>query len=468
MGVTFGMKRLFQTALAGLDKEAWLRFFFGLVGLAMAFGAALLSTVTRQEGNLWATAILASAALLLAAWVGVTTVPYLARRVSVPHVRDALDFDVTREGLFYVGMVIVIGVAALNTGNNLLFLVLSAMLAAIFVSGISSTALLRSLELEVALPEHTFANTEAFCRLILKNTRRMLPVFSVSVTPVKDKRRVREWQWQRVKFRFPPNAPEGKSWLEIPDVSMRRVRVGREFAPILREPVYFPVLPPGQKMTADIVLSFPRRGRFTQDSFGLSTRFPFSFLAKTRRVRLEKELIVYPSVEPTDEFYEILPIITGEYESYVAGRGYDLYRIREYTSADPARHLDWKATAKTGSLKIREFTREDERKLRFVFDNPEPGKISEQTYERAISLAASLAWHFSQEGAQLSFVAPGLSANANIDAFLQYLALVQSRPGASVLEGLQLTDDYNLVFTARQRGTVPTALWSCSYIVFLS
>ena len=461
------MKRLFKSAVAGIDREAWIRFFLALIGLAMAFGAALLSTVTRQQGNLWATAVLASAALLLAAWVGATTVPYLARRVSVLHVRDALDFDVTREGLLYVGMVIVIGVAALNTGNNLLFIVLSAMLAAIFVSGITSTALLRSVQLDIALPEYVFANTEAFARLILKNTRRILPVFSVSVTPVKDKRRRREWNWQRVTFRFPPKAPPGKEWVELPDISMRRVQVENESTRILRDPVYFPFLPPGQKMTADVKLSFPKRGRFTQNTFGLTTRFPFSFLAKTRRVRLEKELIVYPSIEPMDEFYEILPIITGEYESYVAGRGYDLYRIREYTSEDPARHLDWKATAKTGSLKIREFTREDERKLRFVFDNPEPGLVTEPAYERAISLAASLAWHFSREGAQLSFVAPGLPANWNLDGFLRYLALVQSRTAPSVLDEIQLTDDYNLVFTARQRGTIPTALWSCSYIVFL-
>ena len=87
--------------------------------------------------------------------------------------------------------------------------------------------------------------------------------------------------------------------------------------------------------------------------------------------------------------------------------------------------------------------------------------------ERAVSLAASLAWHFSREGAQLSFVAPGLPGNWNLDGFLRYLALVQSRTAPCVLEDIQLTDDYNLVFTARQRGTIPTALWSCSYIVFL-
>ena len=60
-----------------------------------------------------------------------TTVPYLARRVAITRVREALDYEVTREGLAYMALVLVIGVAALNTGNNLLFIIVSAMLAAI-------------------------------------------------------------------------------------------------------------------------------------------------------------------------------------------------------------------------------------------------------------------------------------------------------------------------------------------------
>ncbi len=70
-------------------------------------------------------------------------------------------------------------------------------------------------------------------------------------------------------------------------------------------------------------------------------------------------------------------MITGEVESFVRGRGYDLYRIREYMPEDSARHVDWKATAKSGSLKVREFSREDERKLRLVFDNPAPEPCSQ-------------------------------------------------------------------------------------------
>ncbi len=92
---------------------------------------------------------------------------------------------------------------------------------------------------------------------------------------------------------------------------------------------------------------------------------------------------MYPSVEPADEFFEVLPLINGEIESWQQGRGSDLYRIREYTQEDSARHVDWKATAKSGSLKVREFAREDQRKLRIVFDNPVPGAVSEKDYEKS-------------------------------------------------------------------------------------
>ena len=152
-------------------------------------------------------------------------------------------------------------------------------------------------------------------------------------------------------------------------------------------------------------LCFPRRGRYQQNSFGLATRFPFAFLTKTRRVALAREILVYPPVETTDEFFEVIPLITGEFESFARGRGDDLYLIREYMPEDSARHVDWKATAKSGSLKVREFSREDERKLRIVFDNPGPGNVSEQAYENAVTAAASLGWHFAEANAELSFVA---------------------------------------------------------------
>jgi uncharacterized protein (DUF58 family) len=259
--------------------------------------------------------------------------------------------------------------------------------------------------------------------------------------------------------------------------------------------VYFPYLPPHSELSADLELCFARRGRYRESSFGLATRFPFAFLKKTRHVALEREILVYPPVEPAGEFFAILPLVRGEWESFVRGCGSDLYHIREYGPEDPARYVDWKATAKSGSLKVREFTREDERKLRLVFDNPQAGAISQQAYERAVNLAASLAWHFSEEHAEISFVVPGSAPGNDLHQFLAQLATIgplgleqvehktrsaegkskpdAPAPGADVLHQLELADlgpspgQYNIVLTARPRGSLPTALWECSYFIFM-
>jgi uncharacterized protein (DUF58 family) len=447
--------------------EVWVRFLLAIVGLVMAFAAALFSTVSRESGNLWATVLLASTALVLAVVVGLTTVPYLARRVAGAGIRDAFDFDVTKIGIVYVAIVLLIGIAALNTGNNLLYIVVAAMLAAILVSGIASALVLRNLELDVRLPEHVFAGRPMLGRIALRNQGRLLPSFSVNVVAVETDNSGNHWQWVPAKFAVPPGHPPEKQWLQFRDYKLQRVSETALLPPIFEGATYFPYIPAGTELTADIELCFERRGRYQQKSFGLATRFPFAFLTKTRRVPLAREIIVYPRVEPADEFFEVLPMITGEFETFVRGRGDDLYLIREYMPEDSARHVDWKATAKSGSLKVREFSREDERKLRIVFDNPAKGAVSEGAYENAIVLAASLSWHFAQENTDISFVSQGYEGGSDLYRFLAHLAVAQPQPLPSVVESLQPSEDYNIILTTRPRGGIPTALWACSYFVFI-
>jgi uncharacterized protein (DUF58 family) len=460
------MRHRFQSVFTGLEREAWVRFFAALAGLTLAFTAAVFSTASARTGNVPATAILASAALLMAGWVGLTTVPYLAKRVAISRVREALDYDVTREGLAYMALALIVGIAALNTGNNLLFIIVSAMLAAIVMSGVVCATMLRRLEMEVGLPEHVFANNPVLGRVTIRNQSHWWPAFSVSIVPPKVKPAKVKWVLHQSVFRWPPKAPPEKQWLKIPDLYLSRVVIPAVRADILKEAVYFPYVPSGAASSAEVELLFPQRGRLVQNGFGISTRFPFSFLRRTRRVGSTREMVVYPTVEATDELFQVLPMITGEFESFVAGRGYDLYRIREYLPEDPARHVDWKATAKTGALKVREFTREDERRLRIVFDNPPPNAVSDERYETYIALAASLGWHFAEENTELSFVADEELPSPDIYGFLTYLALTEPRGKASVLDTLEPSDDYNVIFTSRPRGSIPTALWSCSYFVF--
>jgi uncharacterized protein (DUF58 family) len=448
-------------------SQVWVRFLLAIFGLALAFGAALFSTILGESGNLWGTIILASAALLLAAFVGLTTVPYLARRVVASRVREAMDYDVTRAGLIYILISVVIGIAAINTGNNLLYVVVAALLSAILVSGVASAFVLRSLELDVHLPEHVFAARPLLARLLLRNTSSWLPSFSVRVVPAKRKVRIKDrWQWEAYTLGLPRNRAPQNQWLRLPDRRLRRVREQAE-KPILQESVYFPFLAPGQELRADLEIKFPARGRYCEKNFGLATRFPFSFLMKTRRINLAREVIVLPIVESADQFLEVLPMVTGEFEAFVSGRGNDLYLIRDYMPDDSARHVDWKATARTGALKVREFSREDERKLRIVFDNPPPGVLAPEVYERGIRLAASLGWHFHHEDVEVSFVAPGLEPTEDVFTFLRYLALVEPQEATPVFSRLRASDDYNLIVTARAKSEMPTALAARSYVISL-
>ena len=444
-------------------SQVWVRFLVAIVGLALAFGAALFSTVLGESGNIWATIILASAALMLATLVGLTTVPYLARQVVTSRVRDAMDYEVTRAGMVYILIAVVIGVAAVNTGNNLLYIIVAALLSAVLVSGIASALVLRSLELDIHLPEHVFAGRPMLARLLVRNASRWLPSFSIRVVPSKRKAKKR-WRWEPYTLAMPRNRPPEEQWIRVPDRRLRRVIENPE-KPILEQSVYFPFLAPQQQLRSDLEISFPSRGRHREDNFGLATRFPFAFLLKTRRIGLAREVIVYPKVEPPEEFFEVLPMVTGEFETFVRGRGYDLYRIREYLPEDSARHVDWKATARTGALKVREYSREDERKLRIVFDNPLPGILNAAAYERAVHLAASLGWHFHHEDVEVSFVAPGLEPTADVFAFLRYLALVEPQEATSVLQRLRASEDYNVIVTTRERGELPAALAARSYIV---
>jgi uncharacterized protein (DUF58 family) len=470
--------------LQSASAEVWVKFLLALFGLGLAFTAALFSTVSRDAGNLWATIILSSTSLVLATLVGLVTVPYLARRVAVERMRESFDYDVTRAGIIYVVVTLVIGIAALNTGNNLLYIVVAAMLAAILVSGVVSAWVLRWLELDVRLPEHVFAGRPVSGHIVLHNPRRFLPSFSIRVVSTRKKKRkaVKQWQWEATTFAFPFNRPSEQQWLRLPDRRLRRVTVVPPPPGIFQGMAYFPFLPPLAELSADLELKFDQRGRYRESSFGLATRFPFAFLTKTRHVSLPREMLVYPRIEPTKEVFEILPLVQGHWESFVRGRGSDLYRIREYLPEDSARHVDWKATAKSGTLKVREFAREDERRMCIAFDNPEPGLMSEHAYEKAVDLTASLAWHFStQQEAEVSFIIPGRSRTRDLHEFLAWLAVIEPGmvdPEPSLSEkavaardslramNLDSSDDYNIVITARPRGSVPTDLWNCSYFVF--
>jgi len=452
----------YRSFLERVDRPGWKKFASAMMALAMAFLLAVYSSVFAQEGRLIGTAICASLALFLAGYVALTAVPYLARRTRLEWLRVNIDYRLTREGVFFIIFIFILAIAGLNTGNNLLYLILASLLAAILMSGVLSLAVLTGVELEVLLPTHVFARRPVPARIRLANQKRLMPSFSILLSGAAEdgnegkKRKRRKGKKQGA-------AAEAESPLSTPN---RR---------ILQQPLYFPFLPAGRSITRSVELQFPLRGLYREESFALSTCFPFGFLEKKLHLPVSHDLWVYPAVEPTEEFYEILPMLAGELETLQRGRGHDLYSIRDMVSTDGARHVDWKASARTGEWKVREFTREDDRRLQLILDpriGPSEPKALEQ-FETAVEFCACLAWHFHEIDAQLQFVCgdfhtPMVRADELIYEILRFLAAVE--PSAEVPHSPPAMaadeDIFRIICTAAPHGSVPTMLWSSSYFLF--
>jgi uncharacterized protein (DUF58 family) len=432
---------------APFDRSGWRSFGIAMAALAVALLLALYSGAAAETGNLWLAGSTALAALALAGWVGLTIVPGLARRTPLRWFAYQIDYKLTREGMVYLAGVFVVALAALNTGNNLLFVMLAILLAGIIVSGVVSRIVLTGVDLRLELPEHIFAEQPLLAMAELRNEKQTLPSFSLCVTG--------EAKKQREK---------------------------KTAAQILNRPVYFPYIPRLRSVRQNVELVFPRRGVYRQEVFGLRTKFPFGFLQKTRQVDATMEIVVYPRIAPTEEFYEVLPLVSGELESFSRGRGHDLYSIREYQPTDSARYVDWKASAKTGELKVREFTREDERRVMLVLDPyldaraAESAGRLEEKFERAVTLCACLAWHFYELDSVMEFRSAALStplapAGEIIYDVLRHLAFAEPRPadaGRTFLEQLaEETHIYKIILTSQPRGSIPTSLWSSSYFLFI-
>jgi len=430
---------------AKADRPGVRAFFLSMAALAAALVLALYSGAAAELGRLRLASISALAALVVAGWVAVTLVPVLARRTPLRWLGYKMEYKITREGWLYIVGIILISLAALNTGNNLLFLILASLIAIILMSGILSSITLSGVAMRLQLPEHIFAGQPVRASIELENEKLTLPSFSLRVEAVTAK-----------------NSPP---------------------AALLETPVYFPYLPKRGRAHQTVPISFPARGVYRQDAFRIVTRFPFGFLQKAHRVELRTEALVYPSVEPTRGFFEILPGLQGAMESLAKGRGQDLYALRDYVPTDTARHVHWKASARLGSLMVREFTREDDARVLLVLDPhisiPVMGavpQIAADRFERAVTLCAGVAWHFFERNALLQFRSAGMetplaTAEENIFAILRHLALAQPLPPDpqhTLLTMLAASPElFKIIVTSQSHGSIPVNLWHTSYVIFL-
>ena len=222
-------------------------------------------------------------------------------------------------------------------------------------------------------------------------------------------------------------------------------------------------------------MQLARRGRYRHQQVEITTQFPFGFVKKKKRFPAIQEIIVLPEVDPPNEFFETLPLLNGAFESHYRGRGSDLHSIRAYSNGDNARFLDWKASAKTGELKVREFTQEDDRKCCFVFDNhfSRFDETDRPAFEKAVKLCANVARHFHETGSQIRLVTseastPFSKSGEGLLEILKVLAVIEPLVGkVQPISELAADLAFKVLFTSHQRGAIPTAVWYSSHVIFI-
>ena len=457
-------------------REAAREFLAALALFSLASLLVLLSKSASRKGEATLAVFFTISAVCISIIIALTLVPRLARRLHVSRRLMPLSFSITREGGVYILGIFLLSVVAINTGNNLLFLIVSALLGAIITSGLVARLSLRSVSVSMQIPENVFEGERVCVKVSLRNPKRFFPAFSIAVQDSNHERFPSLFDGiKRLSFRKNHNRADRA----VPDRS------------VLRQPAYFPLVPAREARSELVAQTFPKRGLYRLEGFQISTRFPFGFFRRGERVRAQGELLVYPSIREIPSYFHLLPFLPGQLEGLHVGQGESLYAIRKYQPGESVRLVDWKATAKTGDLMARQYAREDETRFCLILDTfiaPAAGPNYLDQFEKAVSLAASLAAHFVEEGAELEFLTPNEYVprdlgTAHLYRILRSLAVVSCRLSdgkmpldlqaqfsgvveAQPLQQILSEKIFKIIITSRPRGSFSSEIWRSSHVVY--
>ena len=192
-----------------------------------------------------------------------------------------------------------------------------------------------------------------------------------------------------------------------------------------------------------------------------------------------RDIVVYPKPEVISDELHLLPMYAGRMPAMRRGAGHDLFSMRDYQPQDDLRHIDWKATARSRRLTVREFTSEDERRITIVLDTQlsrGAGNDLPQRFERGVVQAASLIKHFIEERAEVRLVlgddvGPFGSGTDQLYRCLRRLALVvpsnSERPAVANISWNVVEHDYAILLTAAAPGSIPANVWRTSHVIYL-
>jgi len=301
----------------------------------------------------------------------------------------------TREGKRFLLATALIAVAAVNTGNNLIYLILSLMLSFAVLSYIILRINLSALLLNVSCNGPVFAGEPVVAELLIRNNKN-IPAYSCTI-----------------------------------------------YAADTGEKIYCGYIPGRGAANGKLRMVFKKRGLYGYRDFSILSGFPFILFQKSVSVSVAGNVLVYPSLLDIEGQAEELRAHENQGEMAFRSKGDDVYSLREYQYGDDRRDIHWKASARMSGLIVKEYAEYLSRRLTIIMDNAMPR--DEQNFEKAVSVAASLASHFIVRGYLVRLlscrkVVPFGSGEGHLYSILDILALLREEeqcddPAASSPEG---------------------------------
>ena len=295
----------------------------------------------------------------------------------------------TREGKFFAGITAGVGFAAINTGNNLLYLLLGMLLALIVVSLFMSEFSLRGLTVVRRLPVRAQVGSPHVVEIEVFNHKLNVPSYAIEVEDLREK------------------LPADKR-------------------------CFFLKISPNSAQIAAYRRTPAKRGRDLHTGFRLATRFPFGLFEKSRELPATGELIIYPGIDPVT----LAPPTAGRTPGHepLPGRGVgeDYVGLKPMRDGEDPRNIHWRKSAAMGQLVLRERATDLRPDIQLTLDVRAPTPITPEWsvgFERRIRELASRTVAHIKRGdlvrlASSANVTVRGDRNVGADAILRYLALV--------------------------------------------
>ncbi len=226
---------------------------------------------------------------------------------------------ITKSGYIFIFTTIFIGFAAINTGNNLLYLITSCLLGFMGISGFFGKRNIEFLNINLCYIDEIFANREFSLNIEVNNNKKFFPSFLINVK-------------------------------------------------INEKIITIPFIDKNKSVKKSTLMVFKKRGINEINDIYIFSSFPFNFFIRSKKYKLNYKFLVYPEPKKYEILQKIDPKInSGLEEINKTGHSGDLINIKEYFN-DPIKLIHWKLSSKYDELLVKVLSSYSDEPILIDFD----------------------------------------------------------------------------------------------------